>query len=145
MFVLGSDADDIDTLKRTAQFCKDTKIENPQFSILTPLPGTQTFNELNAQGRIFTRNWDFYDCAHSVFMPKKMTPYELQTQVRNQTKDLYWMTRRGFKFLLGNFSSSTSIINKCFRWDKQNKSYMNFLKGVVKNRRPLLKAGKLKL
>lgn len=145
MFVLGSDADDLDTIKKTAEFCKKTKIESPQFSILTPLPGTQTFSDLNAQGRILTKDWDYYDVAHAVFLPKKMTPYELQTQVHKQTRELYWITRRGIKFFFENVGSSVSILRNSFKWDKENRNYIDRLKEMVKNRKPLLKAGKLNI
>ncbi len=46
--------------------------------MLTPLPGTETYEELKAEGRILHYDWSKYDAHHAVFMPARMTPAELQ-------------------------------------------------------------------
>lgn len=78
MFVLGSDSDTINTSRQTAEFSLKNKLDTVQFMILTPLPGTDTFYELQQQNRILTYDWSLYDAHHVVFLPKKMTPLELQ-------------------------------------------------------------------
>jgi hypothetical protein len=100
---------------------------------------------LDSQGRILTKNWDYYDVAHAVFLPKQMSPDELQSQVHKQTRELYWFTKRGTKFFFENVGSSISILRNCFKWDKENRNYIERLKNLVKNRRPLLKAGKSRI
>lgn len=78
MFVLGSDSDREETMKETVEFAKKYKIDTVQFLILTPLPGTKTFDELDKRGRIFTYDWSLYDGMNVVYQPKHMTPYQLQ-------------------------------------------------------------------
>ncbi|MEW6102840.1 MAG: radical SAM protein [bacterium] len=78
MFVLGSDSDREETIRETVDFAKKYKIDTIQFLILTPLPGTKTFNELDKAGRIFTYDWSLYDGMNVVYEPKQMTPYQLQ-------------------------------------------------------------------
>jgi radical SAM superfamily enzyme YgiQ (UPF0313 family) len=78
MFVLGSDQDTPETIQETVRFAKRYKIDSVQFLILTPLPGTKTFDELDKSGRIFTYDWSLYDGMHAVYEPKNMTPYQLQ-------------------------------------------------------------------
>ena len=74
MFVLGADHDTPDSVSDTVKFAKKNKIDTVMLNILTPLPGTQQFEELDAEGRILERDWSFYDAQHVVFRPKQMTP-----------------------------------------------------------------------
>ncbi len=78
MFVLGSDSDTINTARQTVEFSLKNKLDTVQFMILTPLPGTDTFYELQQQNRLFTYDWSLYDAHHVVFLPKNLTPLELQ-------------------------------------------------------------------
>jgi anaerobic magnesium-protoporphyrin IX monomethyl ester cyclase len=78
MFVFGSDADTLETLRETTDFAIAHDIASVQFMLLTPLPGTRLTASLEAEGRIFTRNWSLYDGHHVVFWPKNMSPLELQ-------------------------------------------------------------------
>jgi hypothetical protein len=80
MFVLGADTDDRRTVRDTVEFCMKNHVDTVQLNILTPLPGTPVFDELDAQGRIFEKRWHFYDAHHVVFTPRQMTPYELQLE-----------------------------------------------------------------
>ena len=52
MFVLGSDEDDVKTIKETVRFARSFKIDTVQFLVLTPFPGTETYEELAGQDRI---------------------------------------------------------------------------------------------
>jgi len=80
MFVFGGDDDDTETIRRTADWAKAQGIATVQFLILTPLPGTRTFRELESEGRLLLRDWSLYDTHHVVFRPKRMTPHELQLE-----------------------------------------------------------------
>jgi len=77
MFMTGSDAEGIETIRATARFAIQEDIDTIQFLVLTPLPGTEVFQEMEAQGRLTTRDWSQYDAHHTVFRPAKMSPYEL--------------------------------------------------------------------
>ena len=77
-FVLGFDHDGPDVFDRTVAWTEANRLECATFHILTPYPGTPLFQKLEAEGRILHRNWDFYDTAHSVFRPARMTVDELE-------------------------------------------------------------------
>lgn len=77
-FVFGLDTDDRDVFKRTVQFVYDCEVDLPQFSVLTPFPGTEVFAGLEREGRIIERNWSLYDAEHVVFRPKNMSAGFLQ-------------------------------------------------------------------
>ena len=53
MFVLGADHDTPDPCATRSTFAMKNKIDTVMLNILTPLPGTQQFEELDAEGRIF--------------------------------------------------------------------------------------------
>jgi radical SAM superfamily enzyme YgiQ (UPF0313 family) len=81
MFVLGADADTPDVIRKTLTFSFRNKIDTVQFLVLTPLPGTDTFKQLEGEGRIFNHDWSLYDAHHVVFQPKHMSPWQLQLGV----------------------------------------------------------------
>jgi radical SAM superfamily enzyme YgiQ (UPF0313 family) len=77
-FVFGFDCDTPDVFERTVEFAIENKILTATFHILTPLPGTQAFARLEAEGRLLHRDWAYYDTDHAVFQPRGMTPEELE-------------------------------------------------------------------
>lgn len=109
MFVFGADTDTTESLQATVDFAIDNNISSAQFLALTPLPGTQTFAQLEREGRIFTKNWSLYDGHHVVFKPKLMSPWQLQTHVIESHLRFYHPKRlyrspkhRFYGFLLSN-------------------------------------------
>lgn len=89
MFVFGAENDDAQSLRETAAFALRNEIDTVQFMILTPLPGTRYYTELEAQDRLLTREWNLYDGQHVVYQPGKMTPYELQKETFRSMKRFY--------------------------------------------------------
>jgi radical SAM superfamily enzyme YgiQ (UPF0313 family) len=71
-FVFGNDPDTPDVFPATLQFLLDANVETLQATRMTPFPGTPLFDELDAQGRIFDRDWSHYDFNHVVFEPLHM-------------------------------------------------------------------------
>jgi len=76
-FVFGNDEDRDDVFDRTAEFVIDTGIDLPRFALLTPFPGTPLHARLDREGRILTKDWQFYDGQHVVFQPRHLTPQRL--------------------------------------------------------------------
>lgn len=90
-FVFGFDHDTKDVFARTLEFAVAVKLASINFHILTPYPGTTLFRQLDAEGRILTREWDKYDTAHVVFQPSRMSPEELQ-------EGYYWIYREFYSW-----------------------------------------------
>ena len=63
---------------RTVDWGVEQGITTATFHVLTPYPGTVLFAEMEAQGRIVTRNWDLYDTRHVVYRPSRLSPEELK-------------------------------------------------------------------
>lgn len=75
--VLGFDHDKPDVFARTVHWIEATRLECATFHILTPYPGTPLYRQMEAEGRLLHKNWEFYDTGHVVFQPRYMTPAQL--------------------------------------------------------------------
>ena len=89
MFILGADTDDLDTIKKTADFAANSGIETVQIIALTPLPGTRLFEEIRGQGRLLHTDWSKYNLQHVVFRPQQMSPSTLQMETIKANKRFY--------------------------------------------------------
>jgi len=89
MFIFGGDADTVETIRETADFALEAKIDSIQFLTLTPLPGTSFFDQLEQEGRILTYDWSLYDGHHTVHQPALMSPEELQHEMVQALKKFY--------------------------------------------------------
>lgn len=88
-FAFGSDEDKKDVFKRTVDLCLEAKIDLPRFSIITPFPATEFYNELDKEGRIVEKDWAMYDVEHCVYKPKNMTKEELEAGIAWAWKEAY--------------------------------------------------------
>ncbi len=89
MFVFGGEGDTVQTIRDTVDFALDCRIDSVQFLILTPLPGTPLFDQLESEGRLLTREWELYDGHHAVFQPNRLSPEELQRETIAAFKRFY--------------------------------------------------------
>jgi anaerobic magnesium-protoporphyrin IX monomethyl ester cyclase len=133
MFVLGADSDGPSVVRDTVRFAVKHKIDTVMLNILTPLPGTPLFDELDAQGRIFDKRWQLYDALHVVFTPKQMTPYHLQRETIRGYAHFYGLRRWlgylfTFRFAKLVFQTWGYTIMRAWRKDKRNRSFMQALK-----------------
>ena len=75
--VVGAEGDTLESIRDTAKFIEDNKITVPRFYILTPIPGTQYYDEMKEQNRIYNTDMYSYNACEAVHIPKNMTPEEL--------------------------------------------------------------------
>jgi len=76
-FMFGLDGDESDVFERTADFAEEAQIDIGQFSILTPLPGTKLYQQLQREDRIFDEDWSNYDGTRATFVPQGMSREKL--------------------------------------------------------------------
>ncbi len=88
-FVFGLDDDGPDVFARTVDWGVRNAITTSTFHVLTPYPGTRLFNDMEAQGRITTRDWDRYDTRQVVYRPAKLSPAELEAGYRWAYRNFY--------------------------------------------------------
>jgi radical SAM superfamily enzyme YgiQ (UPF0313 family) len=75
--VVGAEGDTLDSIRATATFIDETGIVLPRFYILTPIPGTDFYQQMKEEGRICNEDIYSYDGTEAVHTPAKMTPAEL--------------------------------------------------------------------
>ena len=76
--LLGLDSHTEDSIRRLIDFLLEIELDLAEFTVLTPFPHTRAFDELHAQGRILSYNWEDYTADKVVFRPKHMSPERLQ-------------------------------------------------------------------
>ncbi len=98
-FLLGEPNETMEDIKRTIEFAKFLNPGAAEFSILTPYPGTELWNEVKP--RIFTQDWDLYDALHSVFRTEHVSPDELRKAVIKAYVSFYMQPKRIWQNIFG--------------------------------------------
>jgi radical SAM superfamily enzyme YgiQ (UPF0313 family) len=112
-FIFGFDEDAPDQFRYTVEFCKKNKVGIAFFWILTPLPGTELFAEMEAAGRIEYDNWSMFDLTNVVFQPKNFSKQHLY--------DSYW---KYYQELLSIKNISSSIWHDVRISDKPARAFL---------------------
>jgi radical SAM superfamily enzyme YgiQ (UPF0313 family) len=90
MFVLGSDADTLETLRETLKFARESMLTTTQFFALTALPGPPLTRRLAEEKRIFAwGDWQLFDAQHAVVCPSRISPSELQAGIFRISRQFY--------------------------------------------------------
>lgn len=76
--LLGMDEHTEDFIKRFVDFLLTIELDLAEFTVLTPFPGTQVYEQMKAGGRIIDTDWNHYNASTVVFQPKQMSPDTLQ-------------------------------------------------------------------
>ncbi len=104
--VIGADGDTLESIEETGNFIVENKITVPRFYILTPIPGTDFFHEMTAQGRIVNEDVYSYNGAEAVHQPVHMSPWELT--------EAYWTLYKKV-FSVGSIFKRTVLRKGFFR------------------------------
>jgi|WetSurMetagenome_2_1015567.scaffolds.fasta_scaffold02595_2 anaerobic magnesium-protoporphyrin IX monomethyl ester cyclase len=150
MFILGSDADTMETFRTTAEFSKESGLDYVQYSVLTPLPGTEVFTKLDTDNRLLHKNWNYYDGLHVTFAPKQMTATELQRGMIECFSDFYTYANAFNSALNATVSGVAGAVQRLYRtahirsfypsfvrlmgrsilkkWTKENRRYLAYLR-----------------
>lgn len=75
-YILGAPEEDRNDILSTIRFACELDTEIAQFTLLTPYPGTDLFEEL--KDRISVTDWSKYDAVHAVFRHPSIPRQELQ-------------------------------------------------------------------
>jgi radical SAM superfamily enzyme YgiQ (UPF0313 family) len=76
--ILGIDTDDPSVFQKTYNFLMENRISVPRIHIMTPIPGTPLWDELESEGRIIYRDFDRYSGGRVVFSPRGVDAQLLQ-------------------------------------------------------------------
>jgi radical SAM superfamily enzyme YgiQ (UPF0313 family) len=136
MFVLGFDEDNWKSIKQTVKFARKSKLTSVQFLLLTPLPGTELYKNIQADSRIQFYDWSLYDAHHVVFKPKNFSLSDLQKAQIYCHKKFYSRFQKFKKLAIGNFigffiNIYAQHLNRA--WKKKNKIYLKTLELLKPN------------
>jgi radical SAM superfamily enzyme YgiQ (UPF0313 family) len=144
MFVFGADSDTPESLQNTADFATQHGLNSIQFLALTPLPGTRQTAQLDAEGRIFTKNWTLYDGFHVVFWPKHMTPFELQEILLQAHRRFYKMRRMATIVpkapMFRKHQVQGFLLSRAWEHVRENRDFLRELKDFSESHTPPLAA-----
>lgn len=92
-FMIGFDGDTRESIRKMPDYIEEIGVDIPRFAILTPYPNTPTFERLDAEGRILSRDWNDYDSIHATFQPKNCTAQELEEMLVEVSNECYTFKR----------------------------------------------------
>jgi radical SAM superfamily enzyme YgiQ (UPF0313 family) len=79
--IFGHDTDSPETYRQLERFVTEEGIDSPVYTILTPLPGTDLWERLEAEGRLggwrLPQDYACFDMHHALFEPRGVTAQEM--------------------------------------------------------------------
>lgn len=87
--LLGLDNHTEDDILRLIDFLMEIDLDLAEFTVLTPFPHTQAYNDLKKQNRIFSFNWKDYSADRVVYQPKHMSVERLQQLLAHAWETFY--------------------------------------------------------
>jgi radical SAM superfamily enzyme YgiQ (UPF0313 family) len=130
MFILGLDNDSMQTVKETVRFARRHRIGTAQFLILTPLPGSAQFEQLQRDGRIAFKDWSLYDAHHVVYKPANFSLAGLQRAQISAHRAFYSLRESWRRLLHFHFDevAIAAYARKLNRdWKKKNRAWLTLL------------------
>lgn len=156
MFMFGADSDTLDVFKATTDFCREHRIDYAQYMILTPLPGTRTYAQLESEKRLLHKDWELYDALHAVFVPKNMTAEQLQQGMIDSYGNFYSYANGVKGMVRDSLINATILVRRLYSqahfrsvhpafmkfagkkildtWVKYNQAYLHYLREVSQKR-----------
>jgi len=93
-FVFGMDTDGPDIFDRTIEFVETAGVDVPQFTLLTPFPGTELYAQFERENRLVLPQWWLTSGWNLVpYQPKQMTREELRAGWIRTQKTAYQLSR----------------------------------------------------
>jgi len=80
--IVGLDEDTRESMKKTAKFIVENKIEFPKFYIITPIPGTEFYDEVKESGNLVNENIYEYSPTKAAMRSKHLSASEID--------EVYW-------------------------------------------------------
>ena len=87
--IVGTDEDTLHSLEETADFVMKARIPIPKFYVLTPMPGSDLYEEYRLQGRLLHEDYSRYTATDAVHRPEKISPEELTQMYWRIYKKVY--------------------------------------------------------
>jgi len=125
-FIFGFDEDGLDQFQRTLEFVQKHRVGLAAFWVLTPLPGTDLYDDLAGANRLLTEDWSLFDGTHVVFRPNSLTPDRLEGRYWDMYRRFYSLPRV-FRSGWKHICTSRTPVQELFR----NVFYQSFFRRKV--------------
>lgn len=103
MFVIGARRDTHESIERLRQFSIDLDPDFSIYTVLTPFPGTNYYEEARRKGWIEDTNYANYDMAHAIMPTETLTKKDVQQELWKCYQSFYGSYRKN---LAGIFSKN---------------------------------------
>ena len=97
-----------DDFKKLAEYVHNMKLKQPIFTVLTPLPGTDFYNEKRSE--LTTNNYQLFDFVHSV-LPTKLPLDKFYESLLNLYLEFYAPKEKS-SAIAGNFVTSNKVMQQ---------------------------------
>jgi anaerobic magnesium-protoporphyrin IX monomethyl ester cyclase len=97
MMIIGSRQDTVQSIERLRRFSFDINSDLNIYACLTPLPGTDVYEEATRNGWIEDKNYANYDMAHAIMPTETLTRAEVQEELFKCYNEFYGSTVRNIK------------------------------------------------
>ncbi len=126
MLIIGSRKDDHASIERLRAFANELDPHLAIFTVLTPFPGTQVYEDALRNGWIEDWNFGHYDMAHAIMPTESLSREEVQRELYTCYKEYFGSPVRA---LQGIFSSN-SIKKRTYR-HMASKRIMSSLRQLI--------------
>jgi anaerobic magnesium-protoporphyrin IX monomethyl ester cyclase len=111
MLIIGGRKDTKESIRKVAEFANDLDPDFAMFSVLTPLPGTETFEQAKRNGWLEDNNWSHYDMVHAIMPTETLSTAEIQEELYKCYRSFYGPLKRRFQ----GFFSKNKMKQRVFR------------------------------
>jgi anaerobic magnesium-protoporphyrin IX monomethyl ester cyclase len=126
MFIIGDRKDTRESIENTRRFVDHLDPDFVIFTVLTPFPGTDVYNQALEMGWIEDHNLFHYDMAHAVMGTETLTRGELQEELYKCYNHFYGSWGRRIKGIL-----STNELKRRINWYMVGRGILVQLKRLI--------------
>ena len=111
MYVVGDRKDTSESIESLRQFSRGLGTKLTIYTVLTPFPGTQTFEEAKRKGWIENENFAEYDMVHAIMPTETLTLSQVQTELYECYRTAYGSMSQN----IGGFFSKNKLERTMYR------------------------------
>ncbi|MHB8338104.1 MAG: B12-binding domain-containing radical SAM protein [Ignavibacteriaceae bacterium] len=95
-FIVGDINETKEMIMKTVNWAKKMNPQLAQFSLLTPFPGTQLYDDIKKENKFLHNDWRLFDALHPTIKLNNLSPVEAQKLIIDSYKKFYISFSRFF-------------------------------------------------
>ncbi|MBS3142265.1 radical SAM protein [Candidatus Woesearchaeota archaeon] len=93
-YIIGYDGDTVETVRNTIKYAVRLNTPLARFAVSTPYPGTRFYDQMEASGRLLTKDYTHYTQFHPVYRHENLSPEQITALLSEAYRKYYF--RLGF-------------------------------------------------